>query len=103
MPETGTVLAALVLLPLGAVLVFSLLALLLNPLALPALRAWERALFARRLARAARADSLMKAHRLDGALHELESAFCLFTVRADHRSSSRSPPTTRACSRVSSR
>ena len=85
MPEIGTVLAALVLLPLGAVLVFSLLALLLNPLALPALRAWERARFARRLARAARADSLMKARRLDAALHELESAFCLFTVRADPR------------------
>jgi hypothetical protein len=27
----------------------------------------------------------MKARRLDAALHELESAFCLFTVRADPR------------------
>jgi hypothetical protein len=72
MPEVGTVFAALVLLPLGAVLVFSLLALLLNPLAVPALRAYERALFARRLARAARADSAIKARRIDAALHELE-------------------------------
>ena len=85
MPAIETVLAALVLLPLGALLVLSLLALLLNPLAAPALRTYERALFARRLARAARADSLMKARRLDAALHELESAFCLFTVRADPR------------------
>ena len=85
MPAIGTVLAALVLLPIGAVLVFSLLALLLNPLAIPALRAFERARFARRLARAARADSLLKARRGDAALHELELAFCYFTVRAEPR------------------
>ena len=85
MPAIETVLAALVLLPLGALLVFSLLALLLNPLATPALRAYERARFARRLARAARADSSLKARRLDAALHELELAFCYFTVRADPR------------------
>ena len=85
MPAPGTVFAALVLLPLAAALVVVIVALLLHPLAIPALRALERARFARRLARTARADSLLKARRLEGALHELEQAFCFFTVRADSR------------------
>lgn len=85
MPALDTVLAALVLLPLGALMVLGMLGLLLNPLALPALRALERARFARRLARTARADSLLKTRRLDGALRELDQCFCLFTVRADSR------------------
>jgi hypothetical protein len=85
MPALETVLAALVLLPLGLGLVVLLLGLLLHPLAGPALRAAERARFARRLARAARADSLLKARRFDAGLRELEQAFCLFTVRADPR------------------
>ena len=80
-----TVLAALVLLPLGAGLVFLMLGLLLYPLATPALRSLEHARFRRHLARAARADSLLKTRRLDAALRELELAFCLFTVRADAR------------------
>jgi hypothetical protein len=85
MPALDTVLAALVLLPLGTALVVALLVLLLHPLALPGLRALERARFARHLARAARADSLLKARRVDGALRDLEQAFCLFTVRGDPR------------------
>jgi hypothetical protein len=85
MPAIETIIAALVLLPLGAALVIAMLALLLQPLAVPALSALERARFARRLARAARADSALKARRLDAALRELEQAFCLFTVRADSR------------------
>ena len=85
MPELDTVFAALVLLPLGLGLVVVILVLLLHPLAIPALRALERARFARRLARAARADSLLKARRVDGALRELEQSFCLFTIRADPR------------------
>jgi len=85
MPAMETVLAAFVLLPLGAALVLVMLGLLLHPLAVPTLQALERARFARRLARAARADSLLKARRMDAALRELEQAFCLFTVRADSR------------------
>jgi hypothetical protein len=85
MPAIETIIAALVLLPLGIGLLLAVLTLLLQPLAVPALTALERARFARRLARAARADSLLKAHRLDAALRELEQAFCLFTVRADPR------------------
>ena len=85
MPALETVIAALVLLPLGLALVLLILGLLLHPLAMPALRALERARFARRLARAARADSYFKFRRLDAGLHELEHAFCLFTVRADSR------------------
>ena len=85
MPARDTVFAALVLLPLGLALVVVILGLLLHPLAIPALRALERARFGRRLTRAARADSLLKARRLDAALRELELSFCLFTVRADPR------------------
>jgi hypothetical protein len=85
MPALDTVFAALVLLPLGVGLVVVILALLLHPLATPALRALERARFARRLARAARADSLLKSRRMDAALRELEQAFCYFTVRGDAR------------------
>ncbi len=85
MPAMDTILAALVLLPLGLGLVVAMLALLLSPLAMPALSALERARFARRLVRVARADSLLKARRVDAALRELEHAFCLFTVRADSR------------------
>jgi hypothetical protein len=85
MPAVETVVAALVLLPLGLGLVVLILALLLHPLAIPALRAFERARFARRLARAARADSHFKGRRLEAGLRELEHAFCLFTVRADPR------------------
>ena len=85
MPAIETVLAALVLLPLGLALVCSLVALLLHPLTVPALVALERARFARRLARTARADSLIKARRLDAALRDLEQSFCFFTVRADPR------------------
>jgi hypothetical protein len=85
MPAVGTIFAALVLIPIGFALVLGLLVLILGPLALPVLSALERARFARRLARAARADSMLKARRLDAALHELEQAFCLFTIRADPR------------------
>jgi hypothetical protein len=85
MPEFGTIIAALVLLPLGAALVLAILGLLLQPLAVPALSALERARFARRLARTARADSLLKGRRLDAALRELEQSFCLFTIRAEPR------------------
>lgn len=85
MPAPGTILAAVLLIPLGGALVLGLLVLILGPLALPALAALERARFARHLARAARADSLLKGRRIDGALHELEQAFCTFTVRADPR------------------
>ena len=84
MPALDTI-AALILLPLGIALVVGLLALLLHPLALPGLRAVERARFARRLARGARADSFLKTRRVDAALRELEQAFCLFTIRADPR------------------
>jgi hypothetical protein len=85
MPAKETIIAALILLPLGLGLVLAVLILLLHPLALPALTALERARFARRLARAARADSLLRARRLEAALRDLEQAFCLFTVRADAR------------------
>ncbi len=85
MPPLGTILAALILLPLGAGLVLAMVGLLLHPLAMPALSAFERARFARRLARAARADSALKARRIDAALRDLEQAFCLFTIRADVR------------------
>jgi hypothetical protein len=84
-PPLETIAATLILLPLGAAIVVALLALLMSPLALPALRAIERARFARRLARTARADSALKGHRVDGALRDLEQSFCLFTVRADPR------------------
>ncbi len=84
MPTLDTVLG-LALLPLGAALVVGLLALLLHPLTLPGLRAIERGRFARRLARVAHADSLLKARRVDAALRDLEQSFCLFTVRADPR------------------
>ena len=85
MPPIETILAALVLLPLGAGLLVALLALLLHPLVLPGLVALERARFARRLARTARADSALKARRVELALRDLEQCFCLFTVRADTR------------------
>lgn len=85
MPPIETILAAIVLLPLGAGLVVALIALLLNPLAMPALTALERARFARCLARAARADSALKSRRVDVALRDLEQSFCLFTIRADPR------------------
>jgi hypothetical protein len=85
MPAIGTLVAAVILIPIALGLVLALLALILGPLAVPALRAIERARFARHLARAARADSMLKARRLDAALRELEQAFCLFTVRADPR------------------
>jgi hypothetical protein len=85
MPPIETILAALVLLPLGAGLLLALVALLLHPLVMPSLVALERARFARRLARAARANGALKAHRVDLALRDLEQAFCLFTVRADPR------------------
>jgi hypothetical protein len=78
-----TALATLVLLPIGLAFVSVLLALVLHPLASPALRALERARFARVLARAARADSHLKARRVDSALRDMEQAFCVFTVRAD--------------------
>jgi hypothetical protein len=85
MPPIETILAALFLLPIAAGLVLGLVVLLLNPLAIPALAALERARFARRLARAARADSLVKGRRIEAALRELEQAFCFFTARADAR------------------
>jgi hypothetical protein len=85
MPAIETLVAALILLPLAIGVLAALLGLLLSPLALPALRALERARFARRLGRVARADSLLKGRRIDAALRELEQAFCTFTVRADSR------------------
>lgn len=85
MPAIETLIAALILLPLGLALLIGLLGLLLSPLTQPALRSLERVRFARRLARAARADSLLKGRRLEAALREIEQAFCTFTVRADSR------------------
>jgi len=85
MPALETMLAALILLPMGIGLVLAIGALLLSPLVTPALTAFERARFARRLARVARADSLIGARRVDAALRDLEQAFCFFTVRADAR------------------
>jgi len=78
-----TLLAALVLLPLGLGIVLGLLALLLHPFALPALASIERQRVARVLGRATRADAHMKARRTEAALREIEQAFCYVTLRAD--------------------
>jgi hypothetical protein len=67
----------------GLALAGVLLMLLTRPLITPALGAIERARLAQRLARAARADSQLRAGDVRGALRELEQAFCLFTVRVD--------------------
>jgi hypothetical protein len=85
MPAIETLIAALILLPLAIGLLIGLLSLLLSPLTTPVLRSFERGRFARHLARAARADSLLKGRRLDAALRELEESFCTFTVRGDAR------------------
>jgi hypothetical protein len=78
-----TLIVALLLLPLALGLLLGLVALLARPLIGPALAAVERARFHRCLARCARADAQLEARRIDAALHELEAAFCLQTVRAD--------------------
>jgi len=79
----STALVALVLLPVAVGLVALLLALIAQPLIGPALRAFERARLRRCTLRAARADRLLSTQQRDGALRELEAAFCLMIVRAD--------------------
>jgi hypothetical protein len=78
-----TLVAAVVLLPLGLAIVLGILALLLHPFTLPALSSLERARVGRLLARASRADAHLKARRIDAALREIEQAFCYATLRAD--------------------
>ncbi|HXJ35774.1 MAG TPA: hypothetical protein VMS22_17220 [Candidatus Eisenbacteria bacterium] len=85
MATLETFVGAAFLLPLAVVIVGGLLVLLLHPLLPPALSALERARFARVLARAARADSHLKAGRIDPALRDIEQAFFLSTLRADAR------------------
>lgn len=79
------VVAALVLIPLALALVAALVVLLAPPLLAPVIGVIERARFQRRLAHAARGDSYLAARYFDGALRELEAAFCLIVVRSDHR------------------
>lgn len=79
----STALVALVFLPLGLALTGVLLMLLTRPMIGPAIAAIERARLAQRLARAARADAHLRTGDTRAALRELESAFCLFTVRVD--------------------
>ncbi len=81
----STVLVALVLVPIALVLVAGLVGLLARPLITPGLAMIERGRFQRRLARAARGDAHLHAHHVEAALRELESAFCLMTVRSDPR------------------
>jgi len=80
-----TLLGAMVLLPLGIGIAGGLLVLLLHPVLPPALRALERGRFGRVLARTARADSHLKARRIDAALRDVEQSFYLHTLRADTR------------------
>ena len=81
----STVLVALLLLPLAVGLVAGLLALLLRPLLPTFVAAIERARFQRCVARAARGDALLQSRHVEGALRELEAAFCLMIVRGDAR------------------
>jgi hypothetical protein len=67
----------------GLALAGALLMLLTRPLVAPVVGAIERARLAQRLARAARADGLLRAGDPRAALREVEHAFCLFTVRVD--------------------
>jgi hypothetical protein len=80
----STAVVALVLLPIAVGLVGLLLALIAQPLIGPAVRAVERARLRRCSMRAARADRLLATQQRDAALRELEAAFCLMIVRADH-------------------
>jgi len=81
----STAIVALVLVPVALALLAGLLALLARPLVEPAMAGLERARFRRAVARVARADALLQARQSEAALRDLESAFCLMTVRADAR------------------
>ncbi len=81
----STALVALILLPLGVLLVCGLLFLLARPLVTPAIAALERARFARSVARVARGDAHLKRGHVPEALREFEAAFCLMTARAEPR------------------
>ena len=81
----STVLVALVLVPLALAMVAGLLVLLARPFVGPLVAMLERARFQRCLARAARGDAQLHAGQVDAALRELESAFCLITLRSDAR------------------
>jgi len=81
----STAMVALLLLPVALAILIALVLLLVTPLVTPALAMIERARFRRCLARAARGDALLHARHLEGGLRELESAFCLLTVRRDTR------------------
>ena len=81
----ATVIVTVVLLPIALALVVGLVVLLARPLIGPAFVAWERARFRRCLARAARGDALLQSRHIEAGLRELETAFCLFIVRADPR------------------
>jgi len=81
----STLIVALVLLPLALALLAGLVVLLVRPLLQPALAALERARFQRVLARAARAETYVRAKQIDVALLELEAAFCYMIVRSDTR------------------
>ena len=79
----STLLVGLVLVPLALLLVAGLLVLLARPLVRPLLGAIERSRFQRCLARGARGDAHLHAHRIEPALRDLEQAFCLMIVRHD--------------------
>jgi hypothetical protein len=81
----STAFVALLLLPLALVLLAGLVGLLARPLVDPVVGGLERARFQRALARCARADAHLQTRQTEGALRELEAAFCLITVRADER------------------
>src|SRR5512144_225639 len=81
----STAIVALVLLPLALALIVGLVLLLAGPLLSPLAAAAERARVRRRRLRAARADGLLKAGDVEGALREIEAAFCIMVVRADPR------------------
>ncbi len=79
----STVVVAVIVVPLALALAVGLSLLIVRPLLTPARAALERARFQRCLARCARADGHLEAHRRELALHELEAAFCVQIVRAD--------------------
>lgn len=81
----STAIVALVLLPLALALVVGLVLLLAGPLLAPALGGLERSRVRRARQRAARADACLERRDTEGALRELEHAFCLVIVRADPR------------------
>jgi len=79
----STVVVGLVVLLAGLAVAAVLLTLLTRPLIAPAFGVLERGRLAQRLARAARADTYLRAGDVRAALREIEQAFCLFTVRVD--------------------